>query len=92
MTSSVSFDAAPGGNRAAMATNDNAILVGGPRDGATIEAGDAPVLEFEIDGYLHRYIHTTKQRDSYDVYNYDGEIDPNGAMPGAETPEPREQA
>ncbi|MFI5908208.1 hypothetical protein [Dactylosporangium sp. NPDC051541] len=66
-------------------------LTGGPRDGAVLDTVDAPVVEIEIDGLIHRYVTTTKHRDdgdrSYHVYNYDGAIDPNGAMPGAETPD-----
>jgi hypothetical protein len=72
----------------------DAVLVGGPRDGATVDTGGAAVVEFEINGFIHRYVVTTKtakQHDqgerSYKVFNYDGEIDPRGAMPGAETPE-----
>jgi len=67
----------------------DAILVGGPRDGATFPAGDAALVELELDGLVHRYIRTTTSRErdgrSLPVYNYDGEIDPDGAQSGAET-------
>jgi len=67
----------------------DAILVGGPRDGTPFTAEDAGLVELEIDGLVHRYIRTTAHRDrdgrSLLVYNYDGEIDPNGAESGAET-------
>ncbi|WP_433041325.1 hypothetical protein [Dactylosporangium sp. CS-033363] len=71
--------------------SSDAVLIGGPRDGATIDPGGSAVVEYEIGGFIHRYILTTQQRErddrSYQVFNYDGEIDPKGAMPGAETPE-----
>jgi hypothetical protein len=72
-------------------TRYDAILVGGPRDGALLHSADAAVVELEIDGFIHRYVVTTTQRESdggsYTVYNYDGEIDPTGAEPGVETPD-----
>src|SRR3954462_850539 len=73
-----------------MSAIKDAILVGGPRDGTTVEAESA-VVELEIDGFIHRYVVTTKERENdgraYKVYNYAGEIDPDGAQPGAETPD-----
>lgn len=67
----------------------DAILVGGPRDGSPFTAGDAALLELEIDGFVHRYIRTTVSQEhegrEVPVYNYDGEIDPTGAESGAET-------
>lgn len=67
----------------------DAILAGGPRDGVLTAANGTDVMELEIDGLLHRYVVTTKQREqdgrSYTLYNYDGEIDPTGAQPGVET-------
>jgi len=63
----------------------DAVYIGGPRDGTLFRSDQVPLVEVEIDGLLHRYIRTTKQRDSYLVYNYDGEIDPEGAQPGVET-------
>jgi hypothetical protein len=72
------------------ATHD-AIFVGGPRDGSLLNSDGAPLVEISIDGFIHRYVVTTKQRErdgaSYVVYNYDGEIDPTGAQPGVETPD-----
>jgi hypothetical protein len=69
----------------------DAILVGGPREGALLRSVGEPVVEIEIDGLVHRYVITTQQRDyegrSYTAYNYDGEIDPSGARAGAETPD-----
>ena len=70
-------------------TKHDAIFVGGPRDGSLLTSDDAPLIEVEIDGLIHRYIVTTKQREqdggSYRVYNYDGEVNPNGAQSGVET-------
>jgi hypothetical protein len=67
------------------------MLTGGPRDGLLVRSAGSAVVELEIDGFIHRYVLTAKrqQRDgtSYTVYNYDGQIDPTGAMPGAETPD-----
>ena len=72
-------------------TNSDVILVGGPRDGAVVSSVDAAVVELEIDGFIHKYVLTTQHKEqdgaSYTVFNYDGMIDPNGAMPGAETPD-----
>ncbi len=72
-------------------TYDGTILVGGPRDGVILGTVDSAVVELEIDGMVHRYVVTTQSRDdgdnAYQVYNYDGEIDPSGAQPGAETPD-----
>jgi hypothetical protein len=69
----------------------DAIFVGGPRDGSLLAADNEGLVEVEIDGLIHRYVVTTKQRErdgvSYRVYNYDGEIDPTGALPGVETPD-----
>ena len=74
-------------------TRDDAILVGGPRDGSSYSSDAAPVVELDIGGLLHRYVVTTKQRErdgrSYTVYHYDGVIDPAGAQPGIETPDAR---
>lgn len=68
-------------------TNPDIILAGGPRDGAVVHSADAAVVELEIDGFIHRYVQTNQQRDSATVFNYDGVIDPTGAMPGVETPD-----
>jgi hypothetical protein len=69
----------------------DAVLVGGPRDGALLRSDGTPVAEVEIDGLLHRYHVTTKSRERdgarLAVYNYGGVIDPSGARPGVETPE-----
>jgi hypothetical protein len=71
-------------------THQDAIFVGGPRDGNLFTSEEASLVELEIDGMVHRYIRTTRARDrdgtSYTVYNYDGEIDPGGALPGVEGP------
>lgn len=67
----------------------DAILVGGPRDDTLFTADDAGLVELEIDGLVHRYIRTTQQRDRDGrarlVYNYDGVVDPSGAQSGVET-------
>jgi hypothetical protein len=67
---------------------EEAILIGGPRDGTTFSAEGAGLVELEIDGLVHRYIPTRQRRSDGDtdraVYNYDGVVDPNGAMDGAE--------
>jgi hypothetical protein len=76
----------PGIDPAMVETHD-AILVGGPRDGNRLDSGGQPVAEVEIDGLMHRYVITTKERDGRRVYNYDGVVDPAGAEPGAESPE-----
>jgi hypothetical protein len=68
---------------------DDAVLVGGPRDGTRFASEDAALVELEIGGMVHRYIRTTAERErdgrSYLVYNYDGVIDPTGARSGVET-------
>jgi hypothetical protein len=70
-------------------TEQDAIFVGGPRDGTVFHSNQVPLVELEINGMIHRYIRTTRHRDrdgrSYLVYNYDGEVDPTGARSGAET-------
>ena len=70
-------------------TTYDAILVGGPRDGSLHASDGSALLQVEIDGLIHRYIVTTKQHEqdggSYTVYNYDGEVNPNGAQSGVET-------
>jgi len=75
-------------------TGRDAIFVGGPRDGVLLTADDIAVVEVRTDGLVHRYIKTTKERQldgrSYAVYNYNGVIDPDGALPGVETPELRD--
>jgi hypothetical protein len=76
-----------------MAADDqyDGIFVGGPRDGSLLASDDEALVEVEIDGFIHRYVVTTKLRKqngmSYTVYNYDGAIDPTGAQPGIETPD-----
>jgi len=44
-------------------TTYDAVFVGGPRDGSLLTADDAPLLEREIDGSIHLYVVTTKQRE-----------------------------
>jgi len=72
-------------------TKKDVLLVGGPRDGSIVHSVDSAVVELEIDGFIHKYVLTNQSGErngsSYTVYNYDGEIDPNGATPGAETPD-----
>jgi hypothetical protein len=69
--------------------SNDAILVGGPRDGTRFTSEEAALIELEIDGFLHRYIRTTAERErdgrSLIVFNYDGVIDPSGAQSGVET-------
>jgi hypothetical protein len=67
-----------------MTDNNDAMLVGGPRDGQTMTTGGDALIEVEIDGLLHRYIKTTTERDGHPAYNYDGVVDPNGAESGVE--------
>jgi hypothetical protein len=54
------------------------LLVGGPRDGTTLDVGDAALVTLEIDGLTHRYIRSNQRRDvdgeSLPVYPYDGEV------------------
>jgi hypothetical protein len=70
-------------------TSYDAMFVGGPRDGSLLASQGAPIIEEEIDGFIHRYTVTTKQREqdgrTYTAYNYDGEINPAGAQSGVET-------
>jgi hypothetical protein len=67
----------------------DAILVGGPRDGELFTSQDEGLVELTVDGLVHRYIRTTASRDrderQFRVYNYDGEVDPDGAQSGVET-------
>jgi putative membrane protein len=85
------FPASGQGTADGMTDTHDAILVGGPRDGALFRSDGDAVAELEIDGLIHRYLVTTKQRErdgaSFTVYNYDGVIDPSGAQPGIETPD-----
>lgn len=71
-----------------MERND-AILVGGPRDELVVAAGDAGLVELQLDGLIHRYIRTHQQRErdgaTLAVYNYDGEVAPGGSEPGSES-------
>jgi hypothetical protein len=64
----------------------DAVFVGGPNDGVTFTSDEVAVVEVPLDGLVHRYVRTTAHRDSGAVarivYNYDGVIDPSGAMPG----------
>ena len=60
------------------AESDDAIMVGGPRDGERFTAPDTALVQLRIDGLSHRYIRTTATREIDGrrllVYNYDGEI------------------
>lgn len=64
-----------------METESNAILIGGPSDQTPFTADEVALVELEIDGLVHRYARTHKQRQwqgrALTVYNYDGEVDPN---------------
>jgi hypothetical protein len=72
-------------------TNYDVMLVGGPQDGAVVNSVNSAVVELEIEGFIHKYVltnqHAERNGSSYTVFNYDGMIDPNGAMPGAEIPD-----
>jgi hypothetical protein len=67
----------------------DALLIGGPRDETLFDADDAALVELEIDGLIHRYIRTHREREwegrTATVYTYDGVVDPEGAQPGVET-------
>jgi hypothetical protein len=67
--------------RAADQDESDAILVGGPRDATLVHAQDAALITVEVGGFIHRYIHTTAQREAGGrvvvVYNYDGEVRPD---------------
>jgi hypothetical protein len=65
-------------------TEGDAVLVGGPADGAAFTAEDAGLVELEYDGMVHRYILTTQKHDGRTLYNYDGVVNPHGAQDGAE--------
>jgi hypothetical protein len=69
-------------------THADAILIGGPRDGFTFSAESAGLVELEIEGLVHRYIPTSQHRTDGGtrraVYTYDGVVDPDGALDGAE--------
>jgi hypothetical protein len=68
--------------------DEDAILIGGPRDGTSFAAEQAGLIELEIDGMVHRYIPSRQRRQTPDgerqVYAYDGMVDPGGALDGAE--------
>ncbi|MEV7331047.1 hypothetical protein [Micromonospora sp. NPDC093244] len=73
-----------------MDTTTTAHLIGGPRDGSTLDVGGDALVEVEIDGMMHRYIRTTKQHDDGGpLYNYDGMVAPDGGEPGVEDPAAR---
>jgi hypothetical protein len=76
-----------------MTANSQVVLVGGPRDGAVVEAGSPGLLEVEVGGMMHRYIPTKQTRpvDGADLpaYNYDGMVNPAGAEDGVENAEKR---
>lgn len=54
------------------------LLVGGPRDGTTLDVGDAALVTLDIGGLTHRYVRSDQQRQvhgaSLPVYPYDGEV------------------
>jgi hypothetical protein len=76
-----------------MTSQNDAVLVGGPRGGEVVEVGEAGLLEIEIGGMVHRYIPTTQTRPVGDtelpVYNYDGMVNPAGAQDGVENADRR---
>ena len=76
-----------------MTANSEVVLVGGPRDGDTLEADSPGLLEIEVDGLVHRYIPTKQTRPvggaDLPAYNYDGMVDPTGAQDGVEDAEAR---
>ena len=47
-----------------MTESQDAILVGGPRDGEKFQAAGSGLLELEVDKYVHRYIRTTATRET----------------------------
>jgi hypothetical protein len=67
-----------------MTESEQAILVGGPRDGEHFHPAGSALVELEIDALVHRYIRTTATRETGGqarlVYNYDGVVRP--AMAG----------
>ncbi len=57
---------------------DTAIYIGGPHDGTVFDPPDSALVEVPIDDLVHRYVRTTATREidgqTYQVFNYDGEI------------------
>jgi hypothetical protein len=74
------------GTQRRMTNSDDAIMVGGPRDGEQLTAPDESLVLVELDGLMHRYVRTTANRQVGDrtlmVYNYDGVIRPEVANSG----------
>lgn len=72
-----------------MSMENDAILIGGPRDQTPVSVGDAGLVELATDGLVHRYIRTHQRRErdgrSLTVYNYDGEVAVGGSEPGSES-------
>jgi hypothetical protein len=58
----------------------DAVLFGGPCDGATIETQGAELVEIQIHGLVYRYVPTAEHRTMPEgkctVYTYDGMADP----------------
>ncbi|WP_213457387.1 hypothetical protein [Rhizomonospora bruguierae] len=54
------------------------LLAGGPRDGTTLDVGEASLVTLNINGLTHRYIRSGERREvngeSLPVYPYDGEV------------------
>jgi hypothetical protein len=73
-------------------TNSDATLTGGPRDGETVATDGTGLLEYDIDGLVHRYIRTSNHNEATGAfaYNYDGVVDPTGAQDGAENAKDRQ--
>ena len=68
-------------------------LAGGPLDGGRRSVEGPGLMEIMIDGVIHRYIPTTKERGEGEsrlpLYQYDGAVDPDGGMAGTEDPRQR---
>ena len=74
----------------------DAVFVGGPNDRTVFTSDEVAVVEVPQDDLIHRYVRTTARRDGDGVervvYNYDGVVDPAGAMPGIEADRTSEPA
>ena len=69
-------------------SNADAVLFGGPYDGATIESKGAGLVELDLAGTMHRYVPTATQRTTPEgrctVYTYDGVAMPHAPPKGAQ--------
>jgi hypothetical protein len=70
----------PPRERRGPASDDDAVLVGGPRDTVPFRSDGVALVTMELDGLVHRYIRTTAHREldhrQVVVYAYDGEVRP----------------